>query len=54
MYDTIECPGCKSKINYDDLLCKYGPEGLYEIAKKLTEVADKDVSDACSDSHLNQ
>ena len=46
-HDTnIECPHCNKTIDFDALLNKYGPEGLYEIADKLKEIADKDVQDA--------
>jgi len=31
---------------FEALLNKYGPEGLYTIANKLKEIADKDVDDA--------
>ena len=33
-------------IDFDDLLNKYGPEGLYDIADKLIKMADKDMYDA--------
>ena len=33
------------KIDIEDLLNKYGPEGLYDLAKELMKVADKDISD---------
>jgi len=39
------------EIDFEDLLSKYGPEGLYDLAKELMKVADKDVSDAISDSY---
>lgn len=32
---TLKCDACGVKITYDQLLHKYGPEGLYIIAKKL-------------------
>lgn len=53
---VLECDNCKGVITYDELLSKYGPEGLYEISKKLIEVADQDVSDAmgqCGDNLSN-
>lgn len=31
------------KLPYDELLHLYGPEGLYEIAQRLREIADDDV-----------
>ncbi|MCK9574766.1 MAG: hypothetical protein WC979_03085 [Candidatus Pacearchaeota archaeon] len=34
-----------SEINFEELLCKYGPEGLYDIANKLKKLADEDISD---------
>ena len=34
------------EIDFNKLLEKYGPEGLYIIADELKEIADKDVSDA--------
>ena len=33
----------------EELLCKYGPEGCYELADKLKDAANKDVSDALND-----
>lgn len=33
-------------INFKALLDKYGPEGLYEIADKLKELADEDMASA--------
>lgn len=44
LYDTIECVHCKKEIIYDELLSKYGPEGLYRIADKLIQVADDDIN----------
>lgn len=35
-------------IDFEYLLSKYGPEGLYELADKLKDVANNDVSDAMS------
>lgn len=43
---TIDCPHCNQSIDLNALLNKYGPEGLYEIADKLKEIADKDVKEA--------
>lgn len=40
--EVIEYP----EIDFEDLLCKYGPEGLYDIANKLKDIANKDVSDS--------
>ena len=31
------------ELNFYDLLNKFGPEGLYLIADKLKEIADKDM-----------
>ena len=36
-------------VDYDQLLNKYGPEGLVEIAAKLIEIARKHVEDALND-----
>lgn len=36
------------EIKFSDLLHKYGPEGLYDIADLLRITADEDVSDAAS------
>ena len=36
-------------IDFEAMLHKYGPEGLYNIADKLKEVADKDVAKAMKD-----
>ncbi|MFW6281293.1 MAG: hypothetical protein ACOC1O_00685 [bacterium] len=47
----IVCDHCNSKIIYDDLLNKYGPEGLYEIANKLKQIADEDVNTALKQSY---
>jgi MinD-like ATPase involved in chromosome partitioning or flagellar assembly len=41
------------EINFEDLLCKFGPEGLYLIAGKLIEVADKDIIEAYERSVSN-
>ena len=37
-------------IDFEAMLHKYGPEGLYEIAYILKEIADKDVADAMKDT----
>jgi len=37
------------EVDPEYLLNKYGPEGLYDLAKELMKVADKDISDALSD-----
>ena len=50
LYNVLECVNCKSEITYDELLSKYGPEGLYKIAEKLIETADEDVRQAMKDS----
>jgi len=34
------------EVDLDDLLNRFGPEGLYDLAKEAMEVADKDISDA--------
>ena len=34
------------EINIDYLLNKYGPEGLYDLAHKLLDAANEDISDA--------
>jgi len=55
LYNALECVKCKGKITYDELLSKYGPEGLYEIANKLKQIADEDVKTAlrqCDDNAL--
>jgi NADH pyrophosphatase NudC (nudix superfamily) len=39
---SIECNGCV--ITFDELLSKYGPERLYQIANKLMNIADDDVA----------
>ena len=55
LYNVLECVKCKGEITYDELLCKYGPEGLYEIADKLKQIADEDVRTAmqqCDDNAL--
>ena len=44
--DKFECPECGANIDIDKLLTKYGPDGLYELARQLMEAADKDVSDS--------
>lgn len=33
-------------IDFEMLLGKYGPEGLYELADKLKKIADNDVYEA--------
>jgi hypothetical protein len=43
---TLNCHQCEKDIDFDLLLSKYGPEGLYEIADKLKAIADDDVSKA--------
>lgn len=37
-------------INYEKILNDYGPEGCYEIAKKLKEIADLDMQTALEES----
>lgn len=39
-----------SDIDFELLLNKYGPEGLYELADRLKNIADKDVSDALNEN----
>ncbi len=34
------------ELDFNKLLEKYGPEGLYIIADKLKEIADNDVNEA--------
>lgn len=34
------------ELNFEDLLNKYGPEGLYLLADKLKELADEDIRNA--------
>ena len=41
---VLEC--ADREINFNTLLDKYGPEGLYLIADKLKEIADEDVRNA--------
>lgn len=36
----------------NEMLSKYGPEGLYQIAHKLMKFADKDMSDAMNDKRF--
>ena len=43
---TVECENCKFEITFQYLLNKYGPEGLYQMADKLKEIADEDVENA--------
>jgi len=50
LYNVLECVKCKGEITYDELLSKYGSEGLYEIADKLKKIADDDVESAMRDS----
>lgn len=42
----FDCPGCGEELDIESLLCKYGPEGLYDLAERLKSAADEDVSDA--------
>lgn len=46
----FKCPDCGKELSIEDLLRKYGPEGLYDIAEKLKMAADEDVSDAMGES----
>lgn len=39
-----------SIVNYDGLLCKIGPVGFYDLAKKLMGMADEDISNAICES----
>ncbi len=45
------CPHCDHELDFERLLRKYGPEGLYDIAKKLMKLADEDMSNALSQIH---
>jgi len=40
-------------IDFEYLLNKYGPEGLYELADKLKDIANEDVSDATGEMYNN-
>lgn len=40
--DSITVKG--KKITFDELAHEYGPEGLYEIANKLWNLADEDIN----------
>lgn len=40
-YTFLDC--VDKEINFNALLHKYGPEGLYMIADKLKELADEDM-----------
>jgi hypothetical protein len=44
IYTLIEC--IDKEINFNAVLDKYGPEGLYMIADKLKELADEDIRNA--------
>ena len=46
----FECPNCGEELNIEALLCKYGPEGLYDLAERLKRAADEDVSDAMGET----
>jgi hypothetical protein len=51
LYTLLEC--VDKEINFNALLDKYGPEGLYMIADKLKELADEDmrnVLDQCNNA----
>lgn len=50
--NVLECVKCKCEMTYDELLSKYGPEGLYEIAEKMKQVADEDVRVAIGDAYV--
>ena len=39
------------EVDVDALLNKYGPEGLYDLAQKLLDAANEDVSDSINDIH---
>ena len=41
------------ELNFNAMLSKYGPEGLYLIADKLKELADEDVSNAINQCNNN-
>lgn len=36
------------EIDVDYLLTKYGPEGIYDLAQKLLDAANEDISDTIS------
>jgi len=40
------------EINFNALLDKYGPEGLYMIADRLKELADEDMEDTINSPFL--
>jgi hypothetical protein len=46
----VKCTICGSKLYIDELLSKYGPEGLYELAEQLKSAADADVADGMSNN----
>lgn len=52
--DLLKCEGEKiefiSNEEIEKLLCKVGPEGLYKIAEKLIDAADRDINEAIRDS----
>lgn len=39
-----------SDIDFEFLLGKHGPDGLYELADRLKDIADKDVSAALNEN----
>jgi len=44
-FNMLELEYIKKEINFDRLLNKYGPEGLYLISDELKRVADKDMEE---------
>lgn len=44
--ETLEL--INKELNFEYLLRKYGPEGLYLIADKLKSIADDDISNSLS------
>jgi len=39
------------EINIQKLLDKFGPEGLYNLAQRLLDIANEDISDSIDDIH---
>lgn len=42
----FHCAECGKELIADELLSKYGPEGLYDLADLLKRTAIEDVSDS--------
>jgi len=49
---SSEDPLIFKEIDSEYLLEKYGPEGLYDLAKMLMKVANKDISDIYNDTYI--